>query len=212
MRQFRIAYIILLLSIIVFNASGNLKMIIDSSEPNAIASERQILINEIKQLKNVLATNDKNKIAELFKFPISDSIFQIFTADKVFYEQYKKNGNKITKSMFLQYFDIIYSEIRIDQMNVLFQKININSLLQKDFIESNTYNILEPCYYYYRIETIKRTVTFTMNMDSNTNYKSKKDPDKEILENDSSVCEHDFWWTFIFDGSKLIIERITGAD
>lgn len=212
MRRIKTVYIILFLSTFIFKASGNLTTTVDFNEPKVLTSERQVLIDELKQLKNTLASNDKNKIAEIFMFPISDSIFQIFTADKGFYEKYKKNGKKITKSMFLEYFDIIYSENRINQMNVLFQKINIDSLLHKDFIESNTYNILEPCYYYYKIEIIKRTVTLTMNMNSNANYKSKKDPNKEMLENDSAVCEHDFWWTFKFDGSKLIIESITGAD
>lgn len=208
-----LAYIILFsFTDSMIEASNNMKTINHQNVVNEKKSERQLIIEELNNLKIVLASREKNKIADIFQFPISDSIFGIYTAGGAFNEQFKTNGHKITKTMFLQYFNDIYSEIQIDQVNILFQKIKIDSLLQKDILEYNTYNISEPCYYTYKIQINERTVTFTMNMDSNVNYKSKKKSNDEMLENDSAICEHDFWWTFRFDGSKLQIERITGAD
>jgi hypothetical protein len=51
-----------------------------------------------------------------------------------------------------------------------------------------------------------------MNMNSNPNYKSKKTSLDEIEENASEICEHSFWWTFKFDGTKLHFKTIGGAD
>ena len=49
-------------------------------------------------------------------------------------------------------------------------------------------------------------------MKSNKNYKSKILSENNIPENSSDICEHDLWWIFKFDGKKLHLESISGAD
>ncbi len=78
--------------------------------------------------------------------------------------------------------------------------------------EDDTYIESEPDYYSYRIEVMKDSVTLSMNMNSNSNYKSKKTSEDDAPENSSEFCDHDFWWVFKFDGKKLHLENISGAD
>jgi hypothetical protein len=114
--------------------------------------------------------------------------------------------------MFLQYFKEISSSILIDQVSNLFQHIKVDSLLYKDTLEYSAYIKTEPCYYSYEIEVIKNSVTLRMDMNSNKNYKTKKNSEDDIPENSSEFCEHNFWWIFKFDGKKLHLETISGAD
>src|SRR4051794_21694379 len=55
---------------------------------------RQILIEELKKLKQTIASNNKEKIADIFEFPISDTAFGIYVDDSIYNEQFRSNGNK----------------------------------------------------------------------------------------------------------------------
>jgi len=186
------------------------EQISDTTETNK--SERQILIEELKKLQQTIASNDKEKISDIFQFPLSDTAFSIYIDDSTYYQQFKANGNKTTKSMFLQYFKEISASILVDQVNNLFKHINVDSLLHKDTLEHDAYIKAEPCYYSYEIEVIKDSVTLRMDMNSNKGYKSKKLSEDDIPENSSEICEHAFWWIFKFDGEKLHLKNISGAD
>jgi hypothetical protein len=170
------------------------------------------LIEELKRLRQIIASKNKERIADIFEFPLPDSSFSIFIDDSTFNEQYKSNGNKTTKSMFLHSFKEISESIWLDQLNNLFQHINIDSLSYKDTLEHEAYVETEPCFYSYTIEVVKDSVILRMDMRSNQNYESKKPSDDEIPENSSEICEHSFWWNFRFDGKKLRFENIAGAD
>jgi hypothetical protein len=192
------------------DAQATEQKISDTTETNK--SERQILIEELKKLRQTIASNDKEKIADIFPFPLSDTAFSIYIDDSTYYQQFKANGNKTTKTMFLQYFKEISSSILIGEVNNLFQHIKVDSLLHKDTLEYDAYIKTEPCYYSYDIEVSKNSVTLRMDMNSNKNYKSKKNSEDDIPENSSEICEHNFWWIFKFDGKKLHLESISGAD
>jgi len=182
------------------------------TDTTQIKSERQILIEELKNLRQIVASNDKEKIASIFQFPLSDSAFSIYIDDTTYYEQFKANGNKTTKAMFMQYFKEISASILVDQVNNLFSDINVDSLLHKDTLEYDAYIKTEPCYYSYDIEVIKDSVTLSMNMKSNINYKSKKKSEDDMPENSGEICEHAFWWVFRFDRKKLHLTGMSGAD
>ena len=183
------------------------------TDTTQIKSERQILIEELKGLQQTIASNDKEKIADIFQFPLSGTAFNIYIDDNAYNEQFKTNNNKTTKTMFLQYFKEISESILVDQVRNLFQYINIDSLLHKDTLEYYAYIKTEPCYYSYKLDLNNDIVTLRMNMKSNTNYKSnKKLSEDDIPENSSENCEHDFWWVFKFDGKKLHLQNISGAD
>jgi hypothetical protein len=175
--------------------------------------DRNVLIEELKKLHGTIATNNKEKIAGIFEFPIVDTIFSGYVDDSSYYEQFKSNGDQTTKTMFLQHFKEISISMQFDQVNNLFKKINnVDKLLRKDTLREDTYIASEPCFYTYSIEVNKDMVVLRMDMQSNSNYKSKKASDDDIPENSSEFCEHSFWWKLKFDGRKLHVVNISGAD
>ena len=182
-----------------------LKQLIDTNK-------RKTLIVELKKLGQNITSNDKEKIADIFEFPLSDESFSIYIDDKSYNEQFKSNGNKTTRAMFLQHYNEISESIWLDQLNNLFRNITIDSLLNKDTLEYNALIKNEPCFYSYQIEIIKDSVTLRMNMNSNRNYQTKIHSEEDIPENSSEICEHIFWWIFKFDKNKLHLKSISGAD
>jgi hypothetical protein len=174
--------------------------------------DRNVLIEELKKLHRIIASNNKEKIAGIFEFPIVDTIFSDYVDDSTYYDQFKANGDRTTKTMFLQHFKEISISMQFDQVNNLFKKIsNIDKLLHKDTLERDTYIESEPCFYSYSIEVDRNVVALRMNMQSNSNYKSRKTSEDDIPENSSEFCEHAFWWKFKFDGKKLHVVNISGA-
>jgi hypothetical protein len=57
----------------------------------------------------------------------------------------------------------------------------------------------------------KDHVKLTVGTNSNKDYKDGAISEDESMENDSSICEHLFWWVFRFDGKKLHVENVSGA-
>jgi hypothetical protein len=175
--------------------------------------DRNVLIEELKKLRRIIASNNKEKIAGIFEFPIVDTIFGGYVDDTTYYKQFKLNGDRTTKTMFLQHFKEISISMEFDQVNNLFKKIkNVDKLLHKDTLEEDTYIKSEPCFYSYSIEVDRNMVALRMDMQSNSDYKSKKASEDGIPENSSEFCEHTFWWKFKFDGKKLHVVNISGAD
>jgi len=182
------------------------------SEQISDTTKRQKLIVELQKLRQTITSNEKEKIADIFEFPLSDESFSIYIDDKSFNEQFKSNGNRTTRVMFLQHYEAISESIWLGQLKNLFHNIVIESLDHKDTLEYEAYIKTEPCFYSYKIELNKDIVTLRMNMNSNRNYKSKTLSEDDIPENSSEICEHNFWWIFKFDGNKLHLESISGAD
>ncbi|MBW8361454.1 MAG: hypothetical protein K0M56_04630 [Kaistella sp.] len=181
------------------------------SELISNTTKRQKLILELKKLRQTIASSDKEKIADIFEFPLTDESFSIYIDDNSFNEQFNSNGNKTTRTMFLQHYKSISESIWLDQLKNLFHNIAIDSLDHKDTLVYEAYRKTEPCFYSYQIELNKDIVTLRMNMNSNRNYESKTISEEETPENSSEICEHNFWWIFKFDGNKLHLESISGA-
>lgn len=174
-------------------------------------TERQILIEELKRLQDVFASNDKEKIANLFSFPLPNETVGIYIDDSTFNAQLDKNGNKVTKPMFINSFQEVSESLQIDQVNQLFKKLNIDSLLLKDTLEHEALIKTEPCYHFYGVKVENNLVTLTLGTNSNKDYKSKSVSEDEIPENDSSICEHVLWWMFKFDRKRLHFKNISAA-
>jgi len=174
-------------------------------------SRRQLLVDELMQLQVVLASNNQEKIADIFPFPIANETIGIYMDDKLFNEQLEKNGNKVTRSMFINSYRDISENLQIDQLNQLFTKLTIADLLKKDALEHEATIKTEPCYQYYHLKIEGDLVTLTVGTNSNKNYRSISLPEDEIPENDSSICEHVLWWKFTFDGNQLKLKEISGA-
>lgn len=174
-------------------------------------TEREILIKELRRLQVVFASDDKEKVAEIFSFPISNETIGIYIDNESFNEQLKKNSNKTTRSMFMGSYRDISEGLQIDQINQLFKRLNIEKLLGQDTIEFEAIIKTEPCYHFYEVKIENGLVTLTVGTNSNRDYKSKSASEDEVPENDSSICEHVLWWTFTFDGKQLHLKEISGA-
>ena len=174
-------------------------------------SKRQLLIEELKRLQEVFASKDKQKIADIFHFPLSDKIVGIYIDDSTFNVQSKQNGNKTTRAMFVRFFPQISESLQINELNHLFRNINVDSLLQEDTLEHEALIKTEPCFHFYSIRIEKDLVTLTVGTNSNEDYKSKTASEDKITENSSEFCEHMLWWVFTFDGKKLQFKEISGA-
>jgi len=177
----------------------------------ATKSERQIIIEELKRLQAVFASNNKEKIADVFSFPISNETLGIYIDNNNFNEQLEKNSNKATRSMFVTFYGDISKSLQVDQINQLFKKLDVENLLNKDNIEHEAIIKTEPCHHFYGVKIENKLVTLTVGTNSNKDYKSKSNTEDDIPENDSSICEHVLWWVFTFDGKQLHFKEISGA-
>lgn len=180
-------------------------------EATAADADRQIIIEELKRLRTVFASDDKEKIADIFSFPIANETVSIYTDNNSFNEQLAKSNNQVTRSMFISYYPGVAESLQIDQLNQLFRKLDIEQLLSKDYIEHDAIIKTEPCYHFYRVKIENQLVMLTIGTNSNTNYENKSASTDEVPENDSSMCEHVLWWAFIFDGKQLQFKEIAGA-
>ena len=183
----------------------------DNTTPKTagVKADRQLIIKELGKLKAILASNDKNKIAGIFNFPLSDSI-QIYTDSEAFQKERQLNDNKVTKELFLKYFQEISNVIQVEQVNELFKNINTAGLSHKDSLGYKNIVITEPCYSFYELKIKNDRVTLSVGSGSNEDYKSEV-PEDEIPENSSEFCESVIWWIFKFENGKLQLVNISGA-
>jgi hypothetical protein len=181
------------------------------SDTSSTKTQRQLLIEELKRLQAVFASKDKNRITDVFPFPLSDSSVSIYIDDSAFDHQYKKNGNMVTKAMFVRFYKPISESLQIDQVKQLFKNLKVDDLQIKDTLEYNAIIKTEPCYHFYGIGIEDNLVTLTLGTNSNENYESKSMSEDETPENSSEFCEHVLWWVFRFDGKKLHLVKIHGA-
>jgi hypothetical protein len=181
------------------------------SDTTTTKSERQILIEELKKLQSVFASNDKEKIADLFSFPISNETLGIYIDDSNFNAQLDKNANRVTRPMFIRFYPDISASLQNKQINQLFKKLDVDRLSHMDTLQHEEIIKSEPCYHYHAVMIEKELVTLTVGTNSNEDYKSKTVSEDEIAENSSEFCEHVLWWVFRFDGKKLHFLNISGA-
>lgn len=174
-------------------------------------TERQLLIEELNRLKATIASNDKERIAGIFQFPLSDTTVGIFIDDSTYTAQFEKNGSKTTKAMFIRFFPQISESLQIEELNQLFKNIKLENLQQKDTLGREVHIKTEPCYKFYNIEVQGDIITLTTGQGVNENFKSSPAPEDDIPENSSEFCEHVLWWVFKFDGKKLHFVKQHGA-
>jgi len=172
-------------------------------------ADRKLIVEELAKLKAVLASGDKQKIAGVFNFPLSDSI-QIYTESEAYQKELKQNGGKVTKTLFLKYFQEIANDIQMEQINELFKHINTAGLLKQDKLHYENIVAAEPCYSFCSIEIKNNRVTLSVGSGSNENFKSKATGD-EVPENSSEFCESVLWWVFKFEDGRLELVNINGA-
>ncbi len=143
------------------NSNDTNKVSIDST---AKKLQRKFLIEELKRIQTVFASKDKEKIADIFQFPLSDTTVGIHIDDSTFNSLFKKNGDKTTREMFLRFFPQISESLKIGEINQLFENIKLDSLELKDTLKYDAYIKTEPCYDFYEIAVEQDFLTLSTGM------------------------------------------------
>ncbi|HEV2353415.1 MAG TPA: hypothetical protein VGR89_04185 [Puia sp.] len=149
--------------------------------PDSTAPGRPSLIAQLKGIHRLLATGDKHMIAQLFSYPVPDSVGNIYAEDTAFRTELARNGGNMTREMFLRYFDSISPALQFDQFNRAFELLNVDSLARRDTLETEDDTTNEPCTYFYRIRVDGDTlVSITYGVSSvNPDYSASAEKERE---------------------------------
>lgn len=158
---------------------------------------RAALIEELSKFGSAVERKNKAEILSYFTFPLADTAVNFFEVDSLFDKQRQEHNGAITRSMFLNSFDSIYTLTEMNEFNNLFKAVDVNELKTKDEISKEVHSKNEGCYYIYSIRVSGDEVT--MQYGTNT--------DKDYLEthpDQGEVCaEYAAFWVFKFDGKKI---------
>lgn len=208
----RLNFLALLLAGFIFscNNANNDKQAdgVDSNQKAGTTSPRTIA-DAINDLKTTLESNNRSNIADLFEFPMADTVMAVYLDDSVFKKSYRAAGDRLTKSLFLQYFDTISRSSNLSDIAEGFKYLPVDSLrytneLFKEFKEKK-----EPCTRSYSIEVENDEVKITYATNPNDLFvvpKGSEDDDQFY-----SGCEYASSWIFRFDGNKLKFVRQVAA-
>ncbi len=180
----------------------------DTAQASASSGPRTVM-DAITDLKNTLQSGNRSNIADLFDFPVADTIMRVYLDDSVFQENYRAAGDKITKSMFMNYFDTIARFNNLSDIIEGFKYLPLDSLKYKNRIEKVFKSKDEPCTREYSIEVENGLVRFQFTTNQSDLFKSKGNDEEDARFN--SGCEYASWWTFRFDGSRLRFVRHDAA-
>jgi hypothetical protein len=168
---------------------------------------RQALIAQLAQLRDRIISRDKQKIGQLFQFPIPDSIIGINGINAAL-DSSLKATNSLSLELYDQYFDSTIARAwDIDEFSNLFKYLDINRLSKKDSLLHETIISTEPCYKYYRIIAKGDSiVNIEYGITENINYTGKKTEEEE-----NANCDYVIFWDFTFDGKKLTMVQQSAA-
>ena len=173
------------------------KISVDTVDLHQGPADKEEMLKQLQELKTAFVNKDKNKIASFLTFPLTDSTLVLFDIDSVFDNQRVKNGNLVTRQMFLDHFDRIYDYMNMEGFKDLFKYLDINGLKNKDLLELERRIPTEGCYYMYSIEIKDDEVALHYGTNSNEDY-MKAHPDEEMVCGESASM-----WTFKLTGKKL---------
>lgn len=195
-----------------YRNSNDTTVLMQQSKTAIGKTRRQLLIEELNRLRAVFASKDIEKIAELFPFPLYNETVDLYIDDNAFNAEYRKEENKITKAMFIRFYPQISENLQIEEINKLFAQITLDSLQQRDAIESKVLIKNEPCYHYCNVEIEDDVIKLTVGTNTNENYQNKSLTGDEMPENSNEICEHMICWMFKFDGKQVHLKKIWAAD
>jgi hypothetical protein len=171
-------------------------------------TRRQVLILELKRLKHVFHSGDKNKVADLFTFPAADTVLQVYVDDPAFAQKLSANKDELSREIFLEFFPQISQSIMLPEMDTLFRVLNPDSLAFRDTLAWQQPVKSEPCYKYYSMTIEGDLLVLVTGIDSNKEYVN---PDTGATEPQSEMCESAIVWVFRFDGRKLVLKQQSAA-
>ncbi len=206
----RLTLVPLAATILIFSCHNNTAVKEESKTPvmppvesGDIKSSRHLLVAELKRLKAAFASGNAEKIAAIFPFPLADTTFGVYIDDSTYLQQFKENGGKTTRAMFISHFPQVYRVMQLQELNELFKLIEPDSMFKEDTILREVIYKNEPCYKYYSINIEKDNTTLIFGTASNENYTPSSAAENDMEENASEYCEYASFWMFNFDGRQL---------
>lgn len=184
----------------------------DTAQPaNTPAPEnaaKLIMNNAILELKSRLESKNRNSIAELMDFPLPDTVMNVHVDDIGFLEAYRKDSNRLSKSMFIKYFNDISRDTYLDEVTKIFSQLPIDSLAYTNKLSKELKPETEVCTKFYSIEVQQNYVRLTYRTHANKEYVLKTTYDTP----DFAGCEYVVSWIFRLDGERLRLFRQGSAD
>ncbi|MBK7884989.1 MAG: hypothetical protein IPJ81_15300 [Chitinophagaceae bacterium] len=170
-------------------------------------TQEKILENEFKNFITVLTSKDKDKIKQLFKFPVADSILNIYLD---YAHTISDAKGVITEEAFLKNFDKVCKFWMVDEFASSFKAMQLDSLSQgKEIFYEEPSDKIQPCYKHCSLIFKNDILHFTYGINRNPNFNNKVKPGNGEDEN---VCdETSIIWEFKFDGKKLVFIRQLAA-
>jgi hypothetical protein len=166
--------------------------------------KRQVLMLELRRLKEVFQSGDKNQVADLFPFPAPDTVLSVYLDDSAFAERLQKNNDQLSRDIFLEFYPTLSQAMMVQEMDTLFRVLPLDSLSNRDILEQYFPVKGDPCVRYYRIAIEGDLVVIVTGVDSSKEYVNPETKQQEIL---SEECESAMVWVFRFDGRNLILKQ-----
>jgi hypothetical protein len=178
----------------------------DGSDPGQAAnSGKRTIQNAIFDLKATLESRNPNKIADLMDFPVPDTVMNVYLDDSAFQKEYKSWGEKLSRPIFLKYYDTISKFTYLDKIAAIFKYIPLDSLQYTNELKKElTAGAKEPCAGYYSIRLEDNIVTLTYGTNINPDYEGEI---KGTDETEDGGCEYGLYYIFRFDGQRLRLIR-----
>jgi hypothetical protein len=171
-----------------------------------------LMIAALKNLRQTLASGSKEQVAAVFGLPAKESVFSVFIEDSSYLAAIEQEHGMLTVPVFVKYFNQLATNMQLQDFKTLLVQLPLDSLAFTTRLEKAHYQQNKPCYPVYRIEVKGREVTLTVEGHSNDRYVTTSANTDEVPENDSAICEHQKWWVFRLEGSRLVFVGQGGAD
>lgn len=196
----------LVLAVFLFSCNNGTDKQADGSNSAQTANTGKRSINDaLVDLKATLESRDPNKIAGLMDFPVPDTVMNVYLDDSAFQKEYKSWGEKLSRPLFLKYYDTISKFTYLDKITAIFKYIPLDSLKNRsEFTVPIETNAKEPCAGNYRITIEGNEVTLTYGTNINPDYEGDVKGTDEV---EDGGCEYALIWMFRFDGNSLRLLR-----
>lgn len=177
---------------------------VDSSVQAAMGS-RGRLIEALKEVRRLIASKDSQQIALMFRFPIAASYIPL-SGDSVFESEKARNGDQITRTLFLSGYGQFKQELQFEEMDSAYRKLDISRLLKADSVGIVDTAKSKVCIHGYSILIREDSLVYFEafgNPASGYTGHGNEDPQCEefLLE-----------WEYVFDGKKLYLRSHSEAD
>jgi hypothetical protein len=180
------------------------------STQNAGTTSPRTITDAINDLKTTLESKNRSNIADLFEFPMADTVMAVYLDDSAFKKSYRAAGDRLTKSMFLNFYDTIARYSNLSDIIAGLKYLPVDSLRYTNKIETAITAKREPCAAFCSIEVNGNEVTLKYSTMVNDEYVKPKGSSEDD-ESEVAGCEYASFWIFVFDGNKLKFVRQAAA-